>query len=351
MNDILIIGGGGREHALGWAVGKSEGMGRLFFAPGNGGTAQLPQAENVPIGAEDTVGLARWAVEQRPSLVVIGPEVALAAGLADDLRQAGLVVFGPGAAGARLEASKSWAKAFMKRYNIPTAGQVTFAATDLAAALSHLQEQDGPYVIKADGLAAGKGVLVTSDRAAAEEFVREALDGRLFGAAGRQILIEEFMSGVEVSVLALCDTQSGRIVPLEPACDYKRAYDGDTGPNTGGMGAYSPPGFMTATLREQIYRTILAPTLAGLQAEGIDYRGIVYAGLMITADGPRVIEYNCRFGDPETQSLMPRLKSDLFEVLYKTAVGQLADLPAPGMATGSQRRSRAGGGRLPRPVF
>ena len=155
-------------------------------------------------------------------------------------------MFGPGAAGARLEASKSWAKAFMKRYNIPTAGQVTFAATDLAAALSHLQEQDGPYVIKADGLAAGKGVLVTSDRAEAEEFVREALDGRLFGAAGRQILIEEFMSGVEVSVLALCDTQSGRIVPLEPACDYKRAYDGDTGPNTGGMGAYSPPGFMTS---------------------------------------------------------------------------------------------------------
>ncbi len=327
MKNVLIIGGGGREHALGWGLRKSAQVGQLYFAPGNGGTARLAQSQNLPVAAEDVPALLRLATELKPDLVVVGPEVPLAAGLADRLREAGLVVFGPGAEGAKLEASKSWAKDFMQRYAIPTAAQVTFAANQLAEAQNYLDSQAGPYVIKADGLAAGKGVLVTIDRVEAARFVREVLDGELFGEAGSRILIEEFMSGVEVSVLALCDTRSNRIIALEPACDYKRAFEDDQGPNTGGMGAYSPPGFMTPALRQVIQAKILAPTLAGLRAEGIDYRGIAYAGLMITGEGPRVIEFNCRFGDPETQSLIPRLRSDLYEVLYRTAEGKLAELP------------------------
>ena len=324
MKNVLIIGGGGREHAIGWALSLSPEEVQLSFAPGNAGTATLPQARNLNIGAENVQGLTLYALEQRPDLVVVGPEVPLAAGLADNLREAGLLVFGPGALGARLEASKSWAKNFMQRYHIPTATQVTFE--EIAPALAYLDRQPGPYVIKADGLAAGKGVLVTTDWVEARQFAVEALAGGLFGQAGRRILIEEFMTGPEVSVLALCDTVSKKIIALEPASDYKRAYDGDRGPNTGGMGAYSPPGFMTPELRQRIQAEILEPTLNGLIAENIDYRGIVYAGLMITPHGPKVVEYNCRFGDPETQSLMPRLDSDLLEILEHTARGKLADL-------------------------
>jgi phosphoribosylamine---glycine ligase len=324
LKNVLIIGGGGREHALGWAISRSPQEPDLFFAPGNAGTAGLPQARNLAIGTEDVESLTRYALEQRPDLVVIGPEVPLAAGLADQLRETGLAVFGPGAAGARLEASKSWAKSFMQRYHIPTAAQVTFE--EISPALDYLAGQPGPYVIKADGLAAGKGVLVTTDPVEARQFTQESLTGGLFGQAGRRILIEEFMRGVEVSILALCDTVSKVIIPLEPASDYKRASEGDQGPNTGGMGAYSPPGFMTPALRQQIDSEILQPTLNGLLTEGIDYRGIVYAGLMITAQGPKVVEYNCRFGDPETQSLLPRLNSDLLEILEHTAQGKLAEL-------------------------
>jgi phosphoribosylamine--glycine ligase len=326
LKNVLVIGSGGREHALGWALSRSPQGVKLYFAAGNAGTATLPQAENLAIGAEDVASLTAYALDKKPDLVVVGPEVPLAAGLADRLREAGIAVFGPGAAGARLEASKSWAKAFMQRYGIPTAAQVTFE--EAGVALAYLAKQAGPYVIKADGLAAGKGVLVTTDRAEAGTFAREALGGDLFGQAGQRILIEEFMSGVEVSVLALCDTVSKKIIPFEPACDYKRAFDGDQGPNTGGMGAYSPPGFMTPELRRRVFDEILQPTLDGLLAEGIDYRGIVYAGLMITAAGPKVVEYNCRFGDPETQSLMPRINSDMLEILEATAAGKLAELPA-----------------------
>lgn len=324
MKNVLIIGGGGREHAIGWALSRSAEETNLYFAPGNAGTATLPNARNLEIGAENVESLTLYALENRPSLVIVGPEVPLAAGLADSLRDAGLQVFGPGALGARLEASKSWAKNFMLRYHIPTATQVTFE--EIEPALGYLDKIKGPYVIKADGLAAGKGVLVTNDWVEARQFASDALGGGLFGQAGRRILIEEFMSGVEVSVLALCDTVSKTIIALEPASDYKRAYDGDRGPNTGGMGAYSPPGFMTPELRQQINEQILQPTLRGLIEEGIDYRGIVYAGLMITPQGPKVVEYNCRFGDPETQSLMPRLASDLLEILEHTAQGKLAQL-------------------------
>ncbi|HEX2912380.1 MAG TPA: phosphoribosylamine--glycine ligase [Chloroflexia bacterium] len=323
-NEILIIGSGGREHAIGWAIRKSPEAGRLLFAPGNAGTALLENAENIPIAAENVDELVRFTLQRRPALVVVGPEVPLALGLADRLRGEGLPVFGPGAAGARLEASKSWAKSFMQRHNIPTAALQTFDTFDTAA--TYLQSQPGPYVVKADGLAAGKGVLVTSNREEANRFALEALGGDLFGKAGNRILVEEFMEGVEISALAFCDTVSKTIIPLEPACDYKRAYDGDQGLNTGGMGAYSPPAFMTPALRKEVYESILLPTLQGLVSEGIDYRGIVYAGLMLTAQGPKVIEYNCRFGDPETQSLLPRLDSDLLELLTATANGKLASV-------------------------
>ncbi len=323
--DILIVGGGGREHALGWALRRSARVGQLFFAPGNAGTAQLASSTNLKVGAEDVDGLLEIALKLQPGLVVIGPEVPLAAGLGDQLRANGLKVFGPGAAGARLEASKVWAKHFMARHNIPTAHEATFE--DYDSAVAYLEQQPGPYVIKADGLAAGKGVLVTSDQNEARDFIDEVMRRQVFGEAGARLIIEEFLEGIEVSALAFCDTVSGAIVPLEPASDYKRAYDGDAGPNTGGMGAYSPPALMNKALRERVQREILEPTLRGLMQERIDYRGIVYAGLMIGAAGPKVLEYNCRFGDPETQSLLPRLQSDLLDYLEAVADGRLKEMP------------------------
>jgi len=244
--------------------------------------------------------------------------------LADQLRAAGFKVFGPGAAGAKLEASKVWSKAFMARHRIPAAREAVFEDCDQA--LNYLDGQAGPYVVKADGLAAGKGVLVTQERSEARNFVEEVMRRQLFGQAGAKIIIEEFLEGIEVSMLAFCDTLSAAIVPLEPASDYKRAYDGDNGPNTGGMGAYSPPNLMTPIMRERVQQEILEPTLRGLLQEGLDYRGIVYAGLMLTPAGPKVLEYNCRFGDPETQSLLPRLKSDLLTWLEAVANGRLAEM-------------------------
>jgi len=239
MIDVLIVGGGGREHALGWALRRSAKTGRLLFAPGNAGTARLANSQNINVRAEDLTGLLTLAQREKPGLVLIGPEVPLAAGLADQLRAAGFKVFGPGAAGAKLEASKVWSKAFMARHRIPAAREAVFEDCDQA--LNYLDGQAGPYVVKADGLAAGKGVLVTQERSEARNFVEEVMRRQLFGQAGAKIIIEEFLEGIEVSMLAFCDTLSAAIVPLEPASDYKRAYDGDNGPNTGGMGAYSPP--------------------------------------------------------------------------------------------------------------
>lgn len=325
--DVLIVGGGGREHALGWAIRRSSQAGKLYFARGNAGTSQLANSENLEIGAEDVQSLLKFALETKPGLVVVGPEVPLAAGLGDALRAENIAVFGPGAAGAKLEASKVWAKAFMARHSIPTAQEQVFE--DYKAALAYLEIQSGPYVIKADGLAAGKGVLVTPERSEARRFVEEIMRGQLFGQAGARVIIEEFLEGREVSILAFCDTISGAIVPLEPACDYKRAYDEDTGPNTGGMGAYSPPALMDAAMRERVQKEILEPTLQGLISEGIDYRGIIYPGLMLTKAGPKVLEYNCRFGDPETQSLMPRFQSDILEWLEAVAQGRLKAVGQP----------------------
>lgn len=325
MVDVLVVGGGGREHALGWALRKSPEIGKLFFAPGNGGTAFIPYSENLAVKAEDLEGLERAIIQIKPGLVVVGPEVPLVEGLADRLRGNEIPVFGPGAAGAQLEASKAWAKGFMARYGIPAAKEQIF--NNFQQAHNYLDRLEGPFVIKADGLAGGKGVLVTSHRDEARRFIFQLMQERIFGQSGASLIIEEFLQGVEVSVLAVCDTVSGVIIPLEPASDYKRAFDKDEGPNTGGMGAYSPPSIMTPRLRRQVTREILDPTLRGLITEGIDYRGIIYAGVIVTPEGPKLLEYNCRFGDPETQSLLPRLKSNLFTILKATADGKLASLP------------------------
>jgi phosphoribosylamine---glycine ligase len=323
---VLIIGAGGREHALGWAIRQSPDAGKIWFAPGNGGTALIPDSQNVPVSSDDIAGILQFCLENKPDLIVVGPEDPLAAGLADKLRAENFLVFGPSAEGAKIEASKAWAKEFMFRHRIPTASRVVFS--ELNQALKYLADAKPPYVIKADGLAAGKGVLVTSDLTAGQSFIKEVMETRIFGESGAQILIEEFMSGLEVSQLALCDTRSGTIIPLEPACDYKRAFDADKGANTGGMGAYSPTKLMTPAMRHQVYDRILYPALQGFITDGIDYRGLLYAGLMLTNEGVKVVEFNCRFGDPETQSLLPRLKSDLLELLTLTAKGELNNATA-----------------------
>lgn len=321
--DILIVGSGGREHALGWKLRQSPEARHLIFAPGNGGTARLANSENVAVGIEDIEGLIKLAQEKKPGLIVVGPEAPLAAGLADRLRAEGFDVFGPGAQGAQIEASKAWAKSFMSWYGIPTAARHTF--DNLNDAINYLYSEPGPYVLKADGLAAGKGVLVTEDRNEAIQFATQVMLERIFGESGAVLLVEEYMQGPEVSVLALCDTKSGFIFPLPGACDYKRIGDGDAGANTGGMGVYAPTRLMGSKMVAQVLREILMPALHGFQQQGIDYRGILYAGLMLTDAGPKVVEFNCRFGDPETQALLPLLESDLLEYLLLTAQGRLTE--------------------------
>ncbi len=317
---ILVVGGGAREHALVWKLAQSPRRPALYCAPGNAGTAAL--AENVSIGAEDVPALAAWADEHRINLTIVGPEAPLVAGLADALAARGLAVFGPTQAAAQIEASKAWAKDLMQRHGIPTARCVV--AVDREAARQALDDFGLPVVVKADGLAAGKGVTVAQTRAEAEAAIDACLVERAFGAAGERVLIEECLTGRELSVLAFADGQT--IVPMVPACDYKRVGDGDTGPNTGGMGAYAPPAMATPALMARVQREILEPTLAALAAEGRPYRGVLYAGLMLTADGPKVLEFNCRFGDPETQVVLPLLESDLVEVAEAVAQGRLDEI-------------------------
>jgi len=327
----LIVGSGGREHALAWALRRSPRLNLLLYCPnnenGNPAMDLLPDTERCSQLTHEIDHIVELTQYVLPDLIIIGPEAPLAAGLADKIERIGLglMVLGPTQAGARLESSKQWAKEFMTRWQIPTAHAETFDT--LERALDYLEAVPAPFVLKADGLAAGKGVLVTEDRAEARKFAHQVMAQKIFGNAGARLLIEEFMQGQEVSVLALCDTVSNTIVPLEPACDYKRAYDYDLGPNTGGMGAYSPTFVMTQAMRERVQREILEPTLGGLRAEKINYRGILYAGLMITSSGPKVVEYNVRMGDPETQSLLPRLKTDLLEVLDLLAHGKLSEAP------------------------
>ncbi len=318
---ILIVGNGGREHALAWKLARDSRKPLIFCAPGNGGTAEA--AENLPIAAEDLEGLTAWARAHRPDLTVIGPEAPLCAGLADRLRAEGLRVFGPSQAAARLEGSKVFAREVMEAAGVPVARGQAFEA--LAPALAHVRAAGAPLVIKADGLAAGKGVAVCATLAEAEAAVRASLETGVFGDAGRRIVIEECLVGEEASILALVDGNTA--VLLASAQDHKRVNDGDQGPNTGGMGAYSPAPVVTPELARQVQEIVFDRTLAELRRRGIAYQGVLYAGIMLTAEGPRVLEFNCRFGDPETQVILPRLAGDLLPALEACVDGTLAQHP------------------------
>ena len=314
---VLVIGSGGREHALAWAIARSPRLSKLFVAPGNGGTSKV--AENVAIDVADHAAVIAFARSERIDLVVIGPDAPAVAGLGDDLRGAGLLCFGPSKAAAQLEGSKSFTKQICDEAGIPTAAYARF--DDEAAALAYLRQHGAPIVVKADGLALGKGVTVAMSLDEAEAAVRDCFSG-VFGESGSAVVIEEFLEGEEASVFALCDGES--IVMLASAQDHKRAWDGDRGPNTGGMGAYSPAPVMTDAMMARTQAEIIEPTVRRMAERGTPFTGVLFAGLMITAEGPKLIEYNVRFGDPECQVLMPRLKSDVLDLLEATARGRLA---------------------------
>jgi len=316
---VLIVGGGGREHALAWALSASPSVDAVFAAPGNGGTALV--GENVDIGASDIERLVSFARDRGIDLTVVGPEAPLVEGIVDRFAEEGMACYGPRRAAARLEGSKVFAKEFMARNGIPTAPFSVF--DDPADAKAYIEQREGPVVVKADGLAAGKGVIVASTAAAATRAIDEIMVEKAFGAAGDRVVVEDRLEGEEVSVHAIC--AGARALLLPASQDHKRAFDGDEGPNTGGMGAYAPvPSFGDADM-ERVRETIIEPTLRALAAEGIHYTGTLYAGLMRTAAGPMVLEFNVRFGDPETQVLMPLIQSDVFEVLYSAALGRLPD--------------------------
>lgn len=320
---VLVVGNGGREHALAWSLLQSEKVQQVTCVPGNGGTASMPRCQNLAMNALDFEGIGRFALVNGVSLVVVGPEAPLAAGITDYLRRQGLTVFGPTQAGAQIEASKAWAKLLMEEANIPTAKSKVFTAAE--PALTYVRSQGAPIVIKADGLAAGKGVTVAMTLDAATTAITDAFEGK-FGEAGHKLVIEDYLTGQEISVLALTDGETIR--PLLPAQDHKRIGEGDTGENTGGMGAYAPAPLMTPALMERVQREILEPAIATLRQQGIDYQGVLYAGLMITPNGdPKVIEFNCRFGDPETQVVLPLLDTPLETLLLACAKKQLASCP------------------------
>jgi phosphoribosylamine--glycine ligase len=316
---VLVVGSGGREHALAWAMARSPRVDRVFCAPGNGGTAGV--GTNVPIAATDVRALVEFASTSGVDLTVVGPEAPLVAGIVDRFEEAGLRCFGPKAAAARLEGSKVFAKEFMARHGVPTAGFRVF--DDAHEANSYVRGLKPPVVVKADGLAAGKGVYVADSTQAAVDAVNEIMVQQRFGQAGGRIVVEECLRGEEVSVHAIC--AGNRAVMLPSSQDHKRIFDGDRGPNTGGMGAYAPVPSFGDREREGVMDTVVSPVLAGMAAEGNPYTGALYAGLMITAAGPMVLEFNVRFGDPETQVLLPLVRSDLFEVLYRATSGDLPD--------------------------
>lgn len=314
---VLLIGSGGREHALAWAMTRSDRLEKLFVAPGNSGTSLV--AENVALDVADHPEVIQFCTDQKIDLVVVGPEVPLVAGIADDLRAAGFAVFGPSKAAAQLEGSKAFTKALCDETGIPTAAYARF--TTLDPALDYVREQGAPIVIKADGLAAGKGVTVAATVAEAEDALRDCFSGA-FGASGAEVVIEECMVGEEASLFAVSDGE--HILLLPAAQDHKRVGDGDTGPNTGGMGAYAPAPVMTKALIDQSYREIIEPAIRGMAARGTPFSGVLFAGLMITADGPKLIEFNTRFGDPECQVLMTLLESDILDILEASARGGLS---------------------------
>jgi len=320
-NTVLIVGNGAREHALGWSFAKDSRTKKIWFSPGNAGTARL--GENLPFAATDAEGMAGWAVKEKPGLVVVGPEAPLCAGLADRLRALGLRVFGPGRDGARLEGSKSFCKELLLSEQIPTAQAGSFQ--NLEEAIRFSEALACPQVVKADGLAAGKGVVMAESYAQAAQAIRQMMTEKIFGEAGTTVLIEEFLDGEELSVHAVTDGKN--LVILPGAQDHKRVGEGDTGPNTGGMGAYAPAPKATPDLLREVKDRILIPTLRGLAERGIEYRGVLYAGLMLTKSGPKVLEYNCRFGDPETEVLLPLIETPLGDLLGAAADGNLAGLP------------------------
>jgi phosphoribosylamine--glycine ligase len=322
---ILVIGGGGREHALAWKLAQSPKVQQVYVAPGNGGTALAANLKNVPI--TDVVALRDWALKEKIALTVVGPEQPLAAGVVDEFRAHGLRIFGPTRAAAQLESSKAFSKDFMKRHGIPTAEYETF--TDAAAAHAYVDARGAPIVVKADGLAAGKGVVVAATKEEAHAAIDDMLGGNSLGVShnegGARVVIEEFLQGEEASFIVLCDGK--HVAALATSQDHKRLQDGDRGPNTGGMGAYSPAPVVTPDVHARAMRDVILPTIRGMDKDGIPFTGFLYAGLMIDADGkPRTLEFNTRMGDPETQPIMMRLKSDLVDVMMAATSGKLDEV-------------------------
>ncbi|HXX65265.1 MAG TPA: phosphoribosylamine--glycine ligase [Bacteroidota bacterium] len=329
--NVLVIGSGGREHALVWKLAQSARVKKLYCAPGNPGIGSL--AELVPLKATDTAGLLEWARQNAIALTVVGPEQPLAEGIVDAFRREGLVIFGPTRSAAELEWSKSFAKDFMMRHNIPTAAYRKFASTERKVAEDYLAHCSLPVVLKADGLAAGKGVIICQSKEEAQRAFAALTQEGTFGSAGSRILVEEFLQGEEASVFAVTDGTHS--VVLAPAQDHKRVFDDDRGKNTGGMGAYAPAPCVTSEVLELVVRKIITPTLKGMVSEGRTYTGCLYVGLMLTKKGPMVVEYNCRFGDPETQAVLPLYQGDLAELLYAASSGAVKGDGEPSPAGGS----------------
>lgn len=317
---VLVVGGGGREHAICWKLAQSKKIDELYCAPGNAGIADV--AKCMDIGAEDIEGICDFAVSEKIDMVVIGPEVPLAMGIVDRLEDAGITAFGPNRKCSQLEASKSFTKKFLKRHNIPTAGYMEF--TDKGKLMDSIGIYGYPMVLKADGLAAGKGVVIAENEQDAINAAEDMMGKKVFGEAADKVVVEEFLTGIEASMLCFVDENT--IIPMESAQDYKRIYDNDEGPNTGGMGTYSPSLMFTKETEERIKKEILEPTLKGFQEDGLDFRGVLFIGLMLTEKGPKVIEFNNRFGDPEAQSVLARLDSDLFEVFTAVTENRLKDI-------------------------
>ncbi len=325
MVKVLVVGGGGREHALAWAVGRSPDVQQVLVAPGNAGTAHERRTTNVDVSADDIPGLVELARSSGVDMTIIGPEAPLVAGVVDAFQDAGLRCFGPTAAAARLEGSKAFTKDFLARHCIPTAGYQTFS--DIALAQRYIEQHGAPLVVKADGLAAGKGVVVAHSVEEATETARAMLCADRFGAAGKRVVVEDFLAGEEASFIAIVDGE--HVLPLATSQDHKPRDDGDRGPNTGGMGAYSPAPVVTDEIHERVMREIIEPTVRGLAADGAPYTGFLYAGLMIADDGtPNVVEFNCRFGDPEAQPVMMRLRSDLVALCDAALSGSLDKVSA-----------------------
>jgi phosphoribosylamine--glycine ligase len=317
---VLIIGGGGREHALAWKIAQSQEVTTVYVAPGNAGTAMEDKLQNINIAAEDNEALLSFALENGVNLTVVGPEAPLVGGVVDLFESKGLKIFGPSQAASQLEGSKAFTKDFLARHNIPTAEYQNF--TDIDPAIAYVHEKGAPIVVKADGLAAGKGVIVAMTIAEAEAAIRDMLADNRFGEAGSRVVIEEFLDGEEASFIVMVDGKN--ILPFATSQDHKRVGNGDTGPNTGGMGAYSPAPVVTPDIHQRVLNEVIRPTVEGMASEGMPYKGFLYAGLMIMADGtPKVIEYNCRFGDPETQPIMMRLQSNLAQLCLTAIDGDL----------------------------